>query len=537
MNPAIINILLWENFRRTLPIVAFALAVGIVSSYASQRFLGEFSTSTETAVIAIFFTLVLGGTGLMYAFNSTGHLASNISRMTLLLPAHTATVVCARFLFNLAAIALIAAVTVAFQSIALGLPISVGTTVCWTIAIFSIIQFVGLAVGEIGDWSFAVSFTVLILMLWYVSAISEWSVDRGFEPLRSGIVLAIACPTVSLIASWWVVRAQRQGRFEFSWWEGRPGTASQVTALAPFKSPRAAQRWFERRRTRAYLPVFSGIIIVTITLSILLPDYRGRIAGAQIEGTGQIMSVLARDLTFVALYGIALAAFIVGGILFFRNYRLQSEVRRSFLFLRPASTRNLAQARLLAIARSVGITFAFFAVFALVSLIVQVNNDLVTEYTYKIEQHGWASLLTFSALAVMGMAVVVWAVLWIENIFFAFALGTAYLGVVDLVLGRGPSPAHDNAYWIGAILATVLVAALLYQTRRRDLMSRSTFAATLLAFPLLAGVTFMFDNWQAIVWSGDYYDIGWSITVLTLPLLAALPIATVPLTMHWARHR
>lgn len=314
---------------------------------------------------------------------------------------------------------------------------------------------------------------------------------------------------------------------------GRPANALR------FNSPLHALRWFEWRRQAGRLPFVFVFLLLTIFPYLYSTNTFLALPGD--DYPPEVIAAVVGDLAMFSAYlALVIATFFATGMFFFQNYRMLTGSLGVFHFIRPASTRLLAQARLSAVFRAVRIVTAFLIALALVTFYLALQTEERTAFRPFINQYwGWTGL-GLAALSVAGVAALVWIMLWLGN-----GLGYWMIASLCLLLFRYtpffshlPEHLRDTyAYWTAAALATAILAWMLWTVYQRRLANRRILFALVLIAPLAALGFHTAINWGTLSDGTTFNLFAVGYAGVTVALLTVAPLATVPLTLHWARHR
>jgi hypothetical protein len=92
--------------------------------------------------------------------------------------------------------------------------------------------------------------------------------------------------------------------------------------------------------------------------------------------------------------------------------------------------------------------------------------------------------------------------------------------------------------WLTQVAAALIMIGLLYLTVRRGLLSLRTLVVNATLALLFTGAFWFSTHWDDI-WSA--HAVNWNVSgipdFVLFGLFILLPSATMPLTLHWARHR
>ena len=552
MNLAIARAMLREQFQRTLPIVIFCLGFGTLLAllqYVILAWEGRVSTADGSLEMVIV-THGFGILALLYCHSDERDLKMTMPTYLLRLPVRTIDLVVWRMSYGLLCVGVIgiwssgvhylffgAAVEAEF---AFWTPFLIGTTT------FAVIQALAWSVG--GDGIIVVFLANPVVLLLAVWLGFEVPCDQ-FDPSRytAGPVLSILA--VSVLVAYAGVRIRRSG-FDIS---RKLGALSSMFARdrgvdrPPFASPEEAMRWFEWRRQGRMLPVLvlgGSLFLGSVALTLL---DRANV-GQSPESTMLVAYSGLVATAFSNALGIAAALF--GAYCFFQNQRLQTGPQKTFLFVRPVSTKTLATARVVVVLRSVVVSMAPLVLACAVAVLLAARSEdpaglpaVVENYMAHRLLGGHAVTLGGIGVAVLllfGMLAAVWCLQWVGNVAAFVALlgiGSACLWVVCGFDYTRLEPFWPPILGIGTLMLFAGCAYLFYMAHQRDLVERSGLLMALAALPLLAVGFSTLMGWESFVNGGPFFGVPMDSGLLAFAVLPLAPLATVPLFMHFARHR
>ena len=532
MNARIVKGLVFEHATRTWPFIVAALLILLL--YASLWiFDSPRAAQYEIEPAAQLMTLFVAAIGLIYATSDGERMTSEIPERTLLLPVPALAIVAVKFAWSIAVIGTLSLVVHGAMEL-----VSTEPRDPWfyyfivAVVVFAIVQTIALAVGCLGDWSLGILFGAYIVVLTFFVEFGE---EFMILPVPVTVALgALLLVSVCLSLSWAVVHLRRTGR-----WDPQallPFRESARTAVSkekpPFSSPLAAQRWFEMRRLVPFAAVYLFCALAVMPESVLPMQYAETYPSDYTDADGIYLTIgrYGATIPFVFLY----AAGIAGAFMSFLNSRMQRGPINAFLFIRPISTMDLAIARIAAAIRALGI---LLTVTALVSiglgsfwLLIERNSPL------DVLTQRWspAPLVAIICLMFVGVGAFAWAVYWSANVFIAMVV----YAVFATIIMSTPDSVFATAMLLGWLFVPLSMASILVFAWRRGLVSISRLARCM-AISLVAS----FALWCARHWNRIWAmrDFAWDFDTLPMyaigALFLALPVATVPLAMNWARHR
>lgn len=540
MNARIVRALFMEHATRSWPFLAAGFVLGSLYVLPDWAFQGHpYQYEIEGAVQTV--ALVVAMLGLLYTVADGDRLSCEFPERILLLPVPTSVIVLARFLFNVAAVALLSL----FIHILLRLTTGGPHDDWWAYPVLGVIvvvvlQTVALAVGCLGDWALGVLLGAFVAIMVYIggygnSMPTETVIAAPFWIF--GVCLSISCGVVHL---------RRTGR-----WDPQlflPGLRainkqSVESSIAPFKSALDAQRWFEARRARPFLiTTLASVAAVTIAFN--------RVPRVFTDRFEEHYSMMDRTLWALGQYGtmlpyiFVLCAGFTGSVMLFQNYRLQFGPLRAFLYIRPISSADLARARVTGALRALAEPYLItvFLTLGLCSLWLFIDKENpstpLTNLWTPIQLTGILSLVF------LGVGCAAWLGYWTGNIFFFAALytvfsisfGLLFTGMLELGWMNGYTN-RTLEQTISAAIAVLTLLVLALATRRRFLPIRQLVIVLTFAI-VLSGALWFASNWFD---NGSHEPIRWNPnelpTCVLVALFTALPLAAVPLSLNWARHR
>ncbi len=254
----------------------------------------------------------------------------------------------------------------------------------------------------------------------------------------------------------------------------------------PFASPEEAMRWFEWRRQARMLPVLvlgGSLFLGSVALTVAGPGI-----GPSAWSTTLVFASGRISVAFLNALGITAALF--GAYCFFQNHRLQTGPQKTFLFIRPVSTKTLATARVVVALRSSVASLVPFVLAYVVTVLLMARVEDSTGVPAVIESSTGLGGIGVAAVLLCGALAAVWCLQWFGNVAAFLSLlgaGTALLWVIsgldDTRLRL--DPVSPPALWIGTFLLFAGCAYLFYAAFRRDLVETRILLIALAALPFL----------------------------------------------------
>lgn len=546
MNFAIAKTMLLEQFQRTLPILVLCLGISTVlcllhytGLWLERRVTGaHVSPDLELIGFTVFLAHAIGFLALLYCHCDERDMKVTMPTYLLRLPVRTIDLVIWRMGYGLFCVAVIGIGSSAVHYLLFGAEME-SAFAFWTPCLIGVTTF---AMFQALAWSVgAKGIVMLIFAIPIVLKLSDWlgfTFDHEpFDPSRYTTEIVLSLLAVSFLVAYVSVRTRRKEGFDISrLLSALPSkfTSDRGVDRPPFTSPEEAMRWFEWRRQGRMLPVLvlGGSIFLGISALASL-----EISSAQYPRS--TMLAFYGELVAVMCYAaLGLAATTLGAYCFFQNQRLQLGSLKTFLFIRPVSTKAIANARLDVVFRSVVVSMVPLVLACAVAVLLSARSTEPTGLTAIVDMGvggvGVALLMFF------GMLAAVWCVQWFGNLLAllsALGIGSLFLlAFIDFDSGR----VEALLFWITAIVLFTASALLIYMARQRDLLENKSLYFALAAWPLLVLGFSMLLHWDHYINNGgSLYGLLLhnTSTVLTFAVLPLAPLATVPLVMQYARHR
>ncbi len=290
----------------------------------------------------------------------------------------------------------------------------------------------------------------------------------------------------------------------------------------PFRSPVHAQAWYDyKSRTRRLPWIFLALFVLLLLPLVPTEDLADPADWFDKEHMFVIAPVAA-----------ALAALILGLLLSAMDYREHVSGLSSFTFTRPLKTRRLGAARLRAGAAAIAYTFGVIALMAGILL----TCVLLGSQKERPRPEIMSILHPYVALPSLVLWIALcWSLIWLVPqllLLVALPLEPALLQLYRL------SQTHPNhefrlilTYALLLLATWTTLVAILW---RRRLITRRNVAAFFAAW---ASIVILFIGPMFYI----VYDDPEGLEILAFTIIYALapllPFATVPLTLHWFRHR
>jgi hypothetical protein len=461
-----------------------------------------------------------------------------------LLPIPTLTLVAVRVVYSSTAIAALSLVVHVTLAIVIGGP----RDPWWfypvaAVSTMAVVQTLGLAAGCLGDWSLGVLFASwLVIAPSLDELLTETSIMESAPiPFAFTAIVVFA----SILISTGVVHLRRTGRWDpelLIAWRGGTATRNTDRVLPPFDSAFAAQRWFEMRRMRNYfwITLVSSTVVVStmnviprISTERFLEDYST--AERLYWGVGQ--SGMLLPFMFIV------SALFTGVVMLLQNIRLHSGPMSAFLFLRPMSTAHLARARLRGTLNGLRTPFLVTTTLTVIFCATWGLIDEPNPLSHLTNRYSDLQILAITLILAVGVAAAAWAVYWTALICLGAAgfmfYSIAFYWIFEIVTDSETTYVSVDWLLISFLLCiAALTSTLMAIAIRRDLLSGwRAIASVIVAVSVTAA--FWFATYWDDIWSA--HDVDWDPSLwpryTLLMLLLVAPIPTIPLTLHWARHR
>lgn len=534
MNARMLKGLFMEHATRTWPFLAAGLLLVMFYLFpfwiSSDR---SYQYEVEAAMQTI--ALVIAGLGLLYSAADGERLTCELPQRTLLLPVSTPVIVVSKFLYDAAAIMLMSTYIHMLLHLSTG-----GPHEAWFyypaigVTIFSILQLLALATGSLGDWSFGILFGTFVVLVSYANLYAAMS---GTMLVRNTALIFAAC----LLSSCMVVHWRRIGTWELASvlpQFARAGTRRDQATLPPFDSAFDAQLWFEAVRMRALLVgAFVCAAVAAAIVIVLERTYAERFYEQYTDVDRILWSIgeLGQMLPYVFGWSVV----FTGAVMTFQNFRLQYGPMRAFLCLRPMSSAELARARTLGTLRQIRSVFLIVMVLTVVLCSFWLLIDKANPSTTLVERVGPPNLAILLPTVFLGLGGAVWAVYWTGNIILGTLLYVAFSLLYWILILLGIATPNTWQFLpIAGILAGIFMCVILFTAVSQRLVALDRLIGAIVIAIVCAIALWVATKWDAIT-GGQ--DIVWKVHELPayglVALFLVLPLATTPLTLHWARHR
>jgi hypothetical protein len=541
MNARIVRGLLLEHATRTWAFILAGLGLSLLPILIFT--VGDdTSTQYEIEPVAQTMGLFIAALGLLYSAAEGDRLTCELTERTRLLPVRTWVLVSVKLVYD------------AFVITALSLTIHVILTFLasgpreewWVypvvaVTMYAVVQTLAFAAGCLGDWSLGIMFAAYLVLM---SAASDY-ISSGAD--TSIIRYCAAVLALGLALSTAVIHLRRTGRWDpQKLLPRRARTAGRDRTLPPFESAFAAQRWFEIRRMQSHFAFTFLCVAVLYGLAVGFPRWTTERFMEEYTATERLYWAIGQfgmSLPFIFI----VTAFLVGGQLAIQTYRLEFTPISAFFYLRPMSSGDLARARIQGTLRGLGMPFIVMVALTLALCSFWLLIDKENPSTLLTDRWGPAQLAGILALIFAGVAAAGWAAYWTINVFAAAVLYVGYFLILALMAEIGLTGGDTGGFegvalenWFrGAFVGGGLIMCALPALAVRFGLLTLRQLAVPVVFAIAFGTSFWFATYWDDIWST--HDIAWSLRdfpqYALFALFILLPMSTIPLTLHWARHR
>ncbi len=554
MNPTIVKALLSEQFKRTFPILVLSAGISVVSSliaYLDYRRIenpihSDLVSASEIALGGIVLAHFCAIVAFLYCYSDDRDLRLTMPAHLLRLPVRTGELVFWRMGYSVVCMAMLGLLSsscfYALFSSEIGsnetmadylpfwIPMLAGVT------IFVCLQALAWTVGGSGAGVTGVAGGLYILTLSLVNDFEFTLIDpEMYKGLAIPVLLAIA-----LCVSWAGVALRRRGSLDLeNVFGGRLPALSlhRDGELRPFESAEAAMRWFEWRRQGWNFPVFVALLSITFAIFAI----RTNSVIETLEWSPDQVRAFVSQVVAIAFYtALGLAVFMFGAYALFQNQRIQLGPEKSFLFIRPVSTRSLALARTTVALRSLLLAIVPMCIVSLVTIYLALQIDEKSGVGAMIERYGSLQAFIIALFLLLGLCGALWCVYWSGNglaVLMIFAIPMIVMQTIPAFDSLSPDQVETYALGVTALVTIPTTLYLFYRARRERLLDVKALLPWIVAWPFVLGGFLTFANWVNLQDGNPFVLFGESVPVLAVAMVPILPLATVPLIMQYARHR
>jgi hypothetical protein len=362
----------------------------------------------------------------------------------------------------------------------------------------------------------------------------DWNVMWGVPTAGEIAVLATLTAVGYLAAVWGVARQRRGATFEIDalvtaaaeWLTAAGGRAERIS------SPAAAAAWYEWRQKHAAIPV---VIMGAVVLLALAMRTFGFIDSREMLEDG----LLALPLTILAFILPLLFGFLLGNC----GTSQQPHNMRHLLATSPLTSQALANSLLstgaimlvsvwlvwvLGLAAGIGLCFKLDGAAELAGML---DASLTGYWHFPLFAclalpAGWAFLGCLLTLTSAGR----------PKLIVGFFLGVAVPTMLFMLVAKSLAPEYKARFYEAGVGMTGLLAIGAFAffgiwTRRNRLVTERT------TWLVVAGWLALGGAYVVLCLALGLTYIGWLIHVAGICALAAMPFVSVPLAVHWNRHR
>ena len=463
------------------------------------------------------------------------------------LPVRSSVLTGSVFLFRLIVLAVVTFLTIGLNVFLNDIPSmemaqKLGGILVFTIGVISIYAVFQSTVFLLGGFNAPFAYACGVIVGAIATGTYGWAAHNGYIPGLFNIE-AYTIPRISayvmictlIIASCYAVSCSRiniyrHGTFDGIGIRGLRMFGRNTISHKRFCTPEHAQFWFEMKRMGYMLPLATGILIIGLMI-ILVPVL-------------DISEGLFLAALYFSLFCFSASAVCIGCIKIVRNYRNKISGVDSFFTTLPISTKGLASSRLKAGAASYLLTYLLLGAYVAVLFILAktLNQKILVDPGTSFTSE---STLNFLKWTFIWTILASWSLLWLDSAcivtFLNLPMISIFIAVAGLVAMFGTEMFGFKEYHyvhLTAILLIVILASILIQALRKKLIS---IRAILVAIPVWALLLFSLQSIIEKMNTTSRYPIQvqdeYAFWYCSLLLLMFLPIAAVPLAMHWGRHR
>jgi len=316
-----------------------------------------------------------------------------------------------------------------------------------------------------------------------------------------------------------------------------------------FASKSEALRWFQSRHQfnlypKILIAMFTGVLF--LILAFIFLNYRRNDSSP--PSIQEIWDNFGGNAISSILVSVFLGTILSGIVLLFRGWRSLYGRDGIFLFVRPATTMELATARWESSVRAIviGLLPLFGVALGVSFLDVQRLPDGAGETTTIGNLMSFHSVhlgLLLGAAAVLYGCAVIWAVLWLENILGMFILGASVFipitSLSALMVARSDFVELYPYRIAGLVIFTVLSLFFIFDYRNQLVSVKHLLTVFVLA-PIVAIGYLAVTNQQAI-WNqeplGKIHLMQLTTIFPFIMMVVLAPVITGPAIVHWARHK
>ena len=318
--------------------------------------------------------------------------------------------------------------------------------------------------------------------------------------------------------------------------------------VTPFKSRMHALLWYEWKTRGRMLPMLAVFVLALLTgslLGVLGLEYRRLdlvTLGRRLFDTPLLVFYA---FMVCPLFSVLLMGILLPGI----GHKERVSGISIFTMTRPLSTRILAAARLRTEALSIGVMFILMTLIASTTsgTLMSTVESLIPAEVYDLP---FSATIIVVCLLISHLAVC-WTILWLGPVLLGAYVLLGSLGAAIVVLSEHflssvfmnpffehPFFEQGHILWLPVVGFVLLAAWPFYAAYRRGLLTTRTLCMMAVAWPVISiGLVAYGVAVEAPIGPGGGWVVPGTAVAAALALIPLLPLATVPLTMAWFRHR
>ena len=558
MNIKAVRFLLWEHAARTYMVWVAAFAGCFASCLAAFVYLSRFELIMPPEIVTAY-NVTYYGMGfcigayvvalLLWAADDRD-LQFDMPRYLLRLPVKTGTLVTCAFGWDVISTAALAGASMVVFTLFFEGQLEARMPVWGFVMVFpTMMAFLRVVTWSVGRSGPAVGiFAMVALTVAGYQTLNSF----GYWPTRADAYLTKFSLTfigICYVLAYAIIRWDRKGKLTFleNLKDFIPGKAAKAgrdgraeLALPPrFSSADAALRWYETRRQTRLFPALVVILFAGIWVLGALRDWLAMTEPFDYSNT-VVLVVLGEILFVTANASLAIGAILSSGIFLYQNQRALLGRGRTFIFVRPASTRALASARLRAVLGSLVTVLIPVIMVWLVVFFLDMQSTERSVFRPFIDEHFGLTGIVIAALCLVAVAAAAWTSLWLANgVAFMLLLAIPTIALEYTPFFSGVEEITRGYYAMRAVSVLALIAtiALFVLAWKKNLTDYRFAVAAIVAVPVLGAAALTIANLHNLS-QGTYIDYGYLTNIVpAVVLLPLLPFLTVPLATKWARHR
>lgn len=539
-----LGIFLWEQWRQTyksLAAVSLTVVLYGVIAWRFKELLYFVFSKNEVLAAGTAYLPVVGAAVLLFIQESRGRIGFAYPRRMMVLPVHTFTLVAVPLIYRVAIVGIFAYASSWICDTFLREVFFKGPQVLLLMTSAAAAQaFVFLTCGygaATGTALFAGAFVVTTpgLRMLLQSIADNMAIPSEID--RFTIIPNIGyggVPVAGAMMLFWFVVAYQGARYARSEVAEDPvgGLVRVLTRLTyfdrereEFASAEAAQQWLEWRRGAYLFPWLSLGLAIALTITF-------RVAASQLENR------------FVLLLNVlAIAPAIVASLVGYTVTRSGPDYQW-FVGARPLTTAAIARARMRAGVRAVFWAYALLVVTFLIAFKLSyphapIMDSIVRDlHVVTSTEGGMGEGVALLAVVSGATMLAVWSLFWMARAsgVLVWAAGVVVaiwyymqggLYVVDKSTGLYTTPDTVFLTAMSALVGVTAVAALIVALVRGYVGARTLLMGALAWIVLMA----------VAIWANNLLRFGGPLMAASWLLLPLVPVASIPLSLEWQRHR